>query len=270
MANTAADILQNLLRQYGLESLTTWAMDALARGLSGTQVEQEMRRRPEFIARFPAITERERLGLAPISPAEILANERQYTQIMRNSGLPPSFYDQPEDFTRLLVADKSPAEVQTVVDEGFLRVQQAPREVRTAFRDYFGVDGDSALAAFFLDPDRARPVLLKMASQAQVGGAGRQFGFDVSAETAGRIVETGGAQGAGQTFAQLAESAPLFEATVTETPNLTARQEGVAAAFGLDAQSREAVRKRQEERQAQFTGFGGRGGIGSSRDYQNQ
>lgn len=269
MATTAADILRDLLRQYGLDSLTTWAMDALARGLSGTQVEQEMRQQPAFIARFPAISERERLGLPAISPAEILANERQYAQIMRNNGMPPSFYDQPEDFTRLLVADKSPAEVQTLVEDGFTRVRQAPPEVRTAFRDYFGVDGDSALAAFFLDPERARPALMKMATQAEIGGAGRQFGFAVSADTAGRIAETTGGQGAAQTFGQLAETKPLFDATVTEAPSLTAAKEGVAAAFGLDAQSRDAVRKRQEERQAQFSGFGGRSGIGSAKDYVN-
>ena len=65
----AADYMRSVLADYGLESLTDWAMDALARGLNENQVLQEMRKTPEFAQRFPAIIIRQEQGLPPLSPA---------------------------------------------------------------------------------------------------------------------------------------------------------------------------------------------------------
>lgn len=270
-ANTipAGEYLRTVLAQYGLESLTTWAMGALARGLSETQVLQEMRQTPEFMARFPAIALRQQAGLAPISPGEYVEYERRVAQIMRDAGMPPQFYDQPQDFTDLLVADRSAAEVASIVQDGYLRVRMAPPEVRDVFADWFGADGDAALAAFFLDPDRAKPALLRMADEAFVGGWGQRYDLDVTRDLATEITEVGRAGEAPQVFEQVAQQQPYFDETVTETQDLTTEQ-GIRAGLGLDADSTRQVKARREQRAAQFGGTVQSGTPGTAQDYQRR
>jgi hypothetical protein len=268
MAEAPANaILRDVLATYGLESMMDWAMDALARGLSETEVLQELRQRPEFKVRFPAIEAREKLGMPAISPAEYVEYERRVAQIMRDAGMPPDFYDRPDDFTRLLVADKSAAEVQAIVQDGYLRVQTAPAEVRDVFADWFGAAGDSALAAFFLDPDRAHPTIMRIANEAIFGGTGRRFGVNVSEPTAQRAVEVGGAASPVAGFQQLQEMSGYFAETITEQADLTAEEEGVQAVFGLGGPGAGRVRARQAERAAQFGGTTQAGTPGEAQDY---
>ncbi len=268
-SNPAADAyLRDLLHQYGLDSLVTWAMSALKRGLSAEQIVQEMRKTPEFNTRFPAIKMREEQGLPPLGPAEYVEYERRVAQIMRDSGMPPSFYDNVDDFTALLLADKSPAEINSIVQDGFLRVKMAPQEIRDTFKDWFGPDGDSALAAFFLDPDRAKPALLRMADQAQIGGAARHYRIDIDQEIAKRIAEMGGTDKAPGAFESISQQSGLFDETISESTDLQANKEGVDAAFGLDAgEARKKIERRVDERQAQFAGSLTAGSLGEAQDY---
>lgn len=260
--------LRMLLRDYGLESLVNWAMGALKRGISAEMIVQEMRKTPEFNARFPAIKMRQEAGLPPIGPAEYVEYERRVAQMMRDSGMPPSFYDNTDDFTALLMSDKSPAEIQSIIQDGYLRVKMAPPEVRDVFKEWFGPDGDGALAAFFLDPDRAKPALMRLADQAMVGGAARQAGFTIDQSLANRIAETGQTGQAVSGFQSLNQQSELFNETISETQDLTALGEGVNAAFGLDqGQSRKAIEKRIDERQAQFAGSLQAGALGEAQDY---
>lgn len=259
--------LRNLLREYGLESLTEWALSALRRGLSAEQIVQEMRNTPEFKDRFPAIEARKAAGLPPISPGEYVQYEREARQTMMEFGLPADFYNSTDDFTRLLVADVSPNELRSRVESGYNRMMMAPPEVRDVFNDWFGVNGNSALAAFFLDPDRAKPVIMKMAEQAFVGGTGRRFGFEIDPSVAAQVVSTGGSGQAPDAFSGLAEARAYFDETISETQDLRAEDEGVRAAFSLDGEAAQTVRRRQEQRAAQFGGVANTGAPGSAQDY---
>lgn len=180
---------------------------------------------------------------------------------------PADFYNSPDDFTRLLVADVSPNELRQRVESGYNRMMMAPPEVRDVFNDWFGVNGNSALAAFFLDPDRAKPVIMKMAEQAFVGGSGRRFGFEIDPSVAANIVETGGSAQAPDAFAGLAEARAYFDETISETTDIQAEDEGVRAAFALDGEAAQVVRRRQEQRAAQFGGVANTGAPGSAQDY---
>jgi hypothetical protein len=269
---TASDYIRNVLQQYGLESLTDWAMGAITQGMSADQVMQEMRQLPQFKQRFPAITNREQQGLPSISPGEYVEYERRARQLMFSSGLPSTFYDETNDFTALLTGDVSLSELQDRVANGYLRVQTAPPEVRQIFGEFFGPDSATALAAYFIDPERAAPLLRQQAAQAVFGGAGRQFGVEVdraTTELAAQMNVTD--QAAQQGFGQLAARRELFNEKITETADLTAGREGVESAFGMNAASAEAVRRREAERQAAFSGYSdtrigpqGAAGLGSA------
>src|SRR5690606_26025042 len=144
------------------------------------------------------------------------------------------------------------------VQNGYQQVAYAAPEVREVFADYFGARGDNALAAFFIDPDRAAPVLRNMVTEAQIGGAGRQQGLMIDLATAARLRGTGVTEDeARQGFAAVRELDPLFTETVTEADDFTALGEGLAAVFNLDPAARRRLERRQAARLAAFQGGGG-------------
>ena len=158
MADDARTVIRNLLTTYGLAELVPWAMNKLTSGASGDQVRLEMRDQPAYRQRFRAIFERERRGLPPISADYVLEYERQRSSLLRAYGLPDGFYDQPDDAVRDLVNDVSVAELQTRVVSGFARLQATDPVIRDEFQRQNNLT-DGQLAAFFLDPDRALPLI---------------------------------------------------------------------------------------------------------------
>lgn len=256
--------VRRILTDYGLpDSLATWAWQKIVSGAPAEQVALDLRDTPEFQQRFPAIPAREAAGLPPLSPAEYVAYEQAAGQLFRAAGLPPGFYDDPSDFTDLLAKDVSVAELNDRIStEGFQKVVGAPPEVRDAFQEFFGVQGDSALAAFFLDPDRAAPVLRRMATEADIAGrAALAGGLNVTADRARELAEIGvtGLQ-AQQAAANVAEQSALFSESVSEGDDLTAEREGLNAAFGLSEAA--SLRRRQQQRTAAFSGGGGAAASG--------
>lgn len=271
----AMGYIQGVLDSYGLGSLADWAMQQLQQGYSSDRILLDLRNTREFRDRFPALFDRQEQGLPPISPAEYVAYEQQARQVFRQFGLPEQFLDEASDFGRLIAEDVSVAELYERVQSGFQRVANSPAEVRAAFGDFFGARGDAALAAFFLDPDRAAPMLRNMVTDAEIAGAGRQYQIGTDFDTSRRIRELGyTGDTARQTFEQIRQLDPLFAETVGEGANfddLAAEREGVQAGFGLDPAQRRRIERRQRERVAAFQGGGGaaasqRGFIGLGAD----
>lgn len=255
---SASAYLRSVLQQYGLESLTGWAKEELNKGYEDVVVLQHLRERPEFKARFKAIVEREALGLPAISPAEVIEYETNVRQTMIAAGLPAGFYDQPEDFVGFMTRDLSIEEVKERVAGGYKRVANAPALVRDTFREFFGVDGDNALAAFFLDPSRAQPILENAIATAEIAGTGRRFGIETGQDLSSELARQGvNQQSAEQAFGQLSSQTGLFEENVDEATDLAVDKEGVEAAFGVNQNSRRVVEQRSAKRQAAFAGSGG-------------
>lgn len=256
--NSAFAYIRGLLTEYGLESLTEWAWEQIVAGVSADQLALDLRQRPEFQAAFPEIQSRKANGLTAMSPAEILAYRQAAGQILRQAGLPPGFYDSQSDYAALLSNDVSIAELaQRVSSEGLGRVVDAPQAVRDAFSNFFGVQGDAALAAFFLDPARATPVLQRMATQADIAGRARLAGgLNVNAARAEELARMGvtGLQ-AQQAAANVAERSGDFVETISETQDLTGEREGLNAALGIGDAS--ALARRRQSRSDAFSGAGG-------------
>lgn len=255
---SSSAFLRSALQRYGLESLYGWVDGLIRAGETDDEIYIQLYDRPEFRSRFQAIFARADAGLPPLSPEEVLQLEQTYRSVMRSAGLPGGFFDNPDDYVSLMVADVSPTELANRVEQGYSRVMRAAPEVRAAFAQYFGASGDAALAAYFLDATKATPVLMDMVEQAAVGGTGQRFGFAVDRDLATRLVSYGVTQqNAAQGFNTLADLAPLLNETVSETKDLQTMQEGLNAAFGLDATSRQALERRRLERAAAFAGGGG-------------
>lgn len=256
--NSALAYLRSVLDEYGLGDLAGWAADELRKGYDDVVVLQHLREQDAFKSRFKVIFDRQDKGLPAISPAQVIEYERTAAQLMGRFGMPRGFYDNPADFHDLLLKDVSPAELQVRLEQGYAQVVSAPQEVRDVFRDFYGVDGDNALASFFLDPEKSQPVLETKLAAAQDAGAGRRFGFDLNYDQADRLARVGvGQDQAAKGFLQLNSQAGLYHEGFGEHTDLTAEEEGVRATFGLDAEAQRVVDRRAQGRQAQFGGGGG-------------
>ena len=247
-----------VLNQYGLGGLTEWAKAKLLGGATEAEIQLELYDQEAFKARFPVIAQRQAAGLPPVSVGQVLEYEQRGREILRAAGITNAAFTTPEYLQGLMAKDVSLAEVQTRVQDGLLKVSQAPPEVREAFASYFGASGDSALAALFLDPSIAAPELEKMAMTAVAGGIGARFGVQLAQGIAREIADTGVSDaGIWQGFAQIDSIRALFEESISETTDLTAEAEGVGAVFNTVQGATALLENRARSRTAAFRGGGG-------------
>lgn len=204
--------------------------------------------------------------IRPLTPGEMIEYEDRTRALMKQYNMPVSFYDQQNDIQKLAVEGFSPVDVQQRIVEGFGRWDAAPAEVKQAFGDYFGVNGNAAFAAFVLNPDMVMANVGRMLSSAEIGGQGKIYGLDITRQGAERLVDIGQTgSSVGEGFRTLSNLSPLFNEAVGEE-DFTAGKEGLAAVFGVDLGSGDItdqgaagrmLQGRARARQAAFSGGGG-------------
>lgn len=265
----ARAVINGVLDQYQLPGLKDWAFRQIQAGHSLTRIQQDLRDTPEYQARFAGLIQRQKAGLPPMTEAMWMKYEDDIRTELRSFGVPAGFYDSLDDFARMGAQDLSIDEIRTRIEQGYAKVNNAETAVKQAFSQMFGVNGQSALATFMLDPKRALPVLDQMVASAENQGIGTEFGFNLrgygGAGLAGDLVGTGRAGELAQAgirgaqaragLAKLAELSPLFQESVSESTNLVAENQGLDAVFGLGDAT--VVERRLAERHASTAGGGG-------------
>ena len=136
-----------------------------------------------FQKRFAANATRIKAGMAPLSPAEYIATERAYRQVMESAGLPKGFYDSNSDFTKFLTVDISPTELKSRVDLAAEAVANADPFYISSLTSMYGLStGD--MIAHVLDPTAALPLLQKQAEAVKIGTAASRQGWGISSQAA--------------------------------------------------------------------------------------
>lgn len=261
-------VLESMLNEWGLGGLAGWAWQKVTQGVSNEQLVVELRQTAEYKQRFQGLAARQKKGLPAISEAAYLAYENQARQVMRAYGLPPGFYDQPEDFANYIAEDVSIAELNERIQTASDLYLTEPPETRAEFTRLFGMSPGDGIA-YFLDPDRALPVLQTRMRNAQIAGTASRMGIgSLSEAEAGRIGElapTGFEEG----LANMAALQGVTSGTVGEGTDID-RGTTIEAVFGGNEQARQQITRRQRQRQAKFSGGGtftassGRTGIGQA------
>jgi len=251
--------LRSLLSRVGLTELE----GAVQGIITGGQVDLDdpnaivfaLRDQPAYQRRFAGNAARAKKGLPELDPSSYVGLEESYRQLMRSNGLPLGFYDQTSDFQRLIEGDVSPAELQERIEQGYRKVQEADPEVKRQMRELYGVD-DNALTAYFLDPDKAAPLLTRQARAAQIAARGReQAGLQLTAQSAEALAARGITPEEAQArFTERAQLAGLYE-TMAGEEMLTAEQQ-LGAAFGYDVAAQQALERRRRQRVGEFQAGG--------------
>lgn len=211
--------LTSTLNNYGLGGMSERVKQYLID--NGTQDKTRLRLwiydQPEFKARFPALESLKNKNRA-ITPEQYIELEKQYKGAMRAAGLNDNFFDAPNDFTDLIANEVTPDEFRSRIQDGYNRVANTSPLVRQAFQNYFGIQGDQALASFFIDPEKSAPALMRAAAAAEIGAAGFQQDLNIDLNYASRLAEKGVSyQTALEGMQRLSQLSGLFSAGVSET-----------------------------------------------------
>jgi hypothetical protein len=145
-----------------------------------------------------------------LSPAEYIKTEQAYQEILQESGMPTYFYDQPEDFTRLIENSISVAELTSRVNIAQNALQKADQGIVNSLKNYYGLStGD--LVAYLLDNEKAWDAINSryqystekvklMYTSAEVGGAAERAGMGATVGFAEEIAKAGKAEFAERAF----------------------------------------------------------------------
>jgi hypothetical protein len=181
---SAYDILYNEFNKYGLGGLVEDIKYLLQSNVSPSQFSLELQNRPAYQARFSANKDRIQAGLRALSPAEYIGLEDQYQNIMRNYGLPASYYTKDATgkqpgFDKFLAGDVSASELEDRIVTAQQRVINSNPEVLNTLKQFYPDITNGDILAYTLDPKNALTSIKRKVTAAEIGGAATAAGLDI-------------------------------------------------------------------------------------------
>src|SRR5574340_983449 len=178
--------LNAIFTQFGLGTLAPAIANFIRQGYSSDTISLLLQDTPEYKQRFAANAVRLKKGLPVLSPAQYLATEQSYRQIMRSAGLPPGFYDNVNDFQTFLENDVAPQELQQRVTDARNFIDTADAEQKKYFEQFYS-RGD--MIAYALDPNRAAPLIGKQLNAALIAGQAADHNMAIDRAMAERMAD---------------------------------------------------------------------------------
>lgn len=242
---SAIAFFQQQLAAWGIPQLVADATKLVKQGLGADSITLALQQTAAYKQRFAANDLRRKAGLVELSPAQYVANETAYAQVLRQFGMPKGFYDSHDDFAKLLARDVSPAELSQRAQDAQEKYLLGPAANRAWWRDHFGGTDAEAIAAI-LDPDKALPLMERRLTQAQIGGAALRQGLQVSAGRADVLAAAGvTADQADQGYVNIAQALPTESAIAQRFGDHISQTEEESATFGTSGAAGALEKKRR-------------------------
>ena len=266
---SAYSLLLAEFNKYGLGALVSPLQDLIKQGLSAGEFSLALQNTDAYKKRFAANTDRIAKGLTALSPAEYIGLEDQYQNIMRNYGLPASYYTKgdlgiQEGFNKLLANDVSALELEDRVATAQNRVVNANPQVKEALKKFYPDITDSDILAYSLDPAKALTDIKRKVTAAEIGGAALGQGLATSQLAAEGLASYGiTKQQAEQGYGQIADLLPTTQklASIYKDQPYT-QQQAESEIFNL-SNSAEAAKKRKKLAATEQATFSGSAGLSS-------
>lgn len=276
---SAFNILKDEFSKYGLGSLVEKIRQYLTDGTPASELSLKLQETPEYQARFAANADRIKAGLAALTPAQYVALEDQYQNIMRNYGLPSTYYSKDDmgtqkGFQKLLASDVSAAELEDRIATAQQRVLNTNPEVLKALKQFYPDLGNADILAYTLDPQNALQNIKRKVTAAEIGGAALAQGLQAQGGTAESLAGLGitkaQAQQGYQNVAEILPRGAQLADIYNQQPytQQTAEAEVFNTAGGAEAAARR--RKLTELEKAQFGGSSGVGALGRDKSLYGQ
>jgi hypothetical protein len=271
----AFDLLYSEFAKYGLESLVEPLRGLIQEGASGATMSLALQNTDAYKQRFSANADRIAKGLTALTPAQYLAMEDQYQNIMRNYGLPASYYAKDSTgkqagFNQLLSNDVSAVELEDRVATAQNRVINANPDVTKALKQFYPDITNGDILAYTLDPTKALDMIKRKVTAAEIGGAALSSGLTTEAAAAENLARYGvTASQARQGYSTIADLLPRA-ATLSDIYKQGPYDQAAAEADVFNtAGNAEATAKRKKLtalEQATFSGSSGGASTALSRD----
>ena len=266
---SAYDLLFEQFNQYGMGALVEPLKQFIQQGLSSSEFTLRLRDTDAYKKRFAANAQRIAKGLSALNEAEYIGLEDQYQNIMREYGLPASYYTRgemgrQEGFEKFLANDVSAAELEDRVLTAQSRVMNANPEVLASLKQFYPGIANGDILAYTLDPEKALTDIKRKVTAAEIGGAAMQAGLQTGVTRAEELGAAGVTkQQAQQGFSTIAgglQRGSQLASIYGESPYTQTQAE--SEIFNI-AGSTEAEKQRKKLTSLEKATFGGQTGLSS-------
>lgn len=267
---SAYDLLYNEFNKYGLGSLVEGIKDLIKQNVSPSQFSIALQNTDAYKQRFAANQDRIKQGLRALTPAEYIGLEDQYQNIMRNYGLPTSYYSKDSmgtqaGFNKFIANDVSAAELEDRIATAQKRVINADPAVTDALRQFYPDITNADILAYTLDPTNALENIKRKVTAAEIGGAALGQGLGTNVSRAEELAKYGITKAqAQQGYGTIAEFLPTAEklGDIYAKQGLGDYNQATAEAEVFNtANAADAARKRKRLTQLEQATFGGASGT---------
>ena len=270
MRKSAYDTLYNEFNKYGLASLVESIKGLITdANTSPSELSIALQNTKEYQQRFSANQDRIKAGLAALTPAEYIGLEDQYQNIMRNYGLPASYYSKDTlgtqtGFNKLIANDVSATELEDRITTAQQRVVNADPNVLKTLKSFYPDITNGDILAYTLDPKNAIDMIKRKVTAAEIGST--QYGAGLNTNEAAAMALTK----AGVTQGQYAQAAPFISQASERGTQLadiygqTPYDQSAAEAEALNlAGGAQAAAKRKKLTGLETAAFSGSSGVGA-------
>lgn len=266
---SAYDTLYNEFNKYGLGSLVEGVKGLITSNVSPSQFAIELQNTKEYQQRFSANQDRIKAGLQALTPAAYIGLEDQYQNIMRNYGLPSSYYSKDSmgtqaGFNKFIANDVSAAELEDRIATAQQRVLNSNPEVLSALKQFYPDINNADILAYTLDPKNALDTIHRKVTAAEIGGAALAQGLQAQGGTAESLAGLGVTKAqAQQGYTNVAQMVPRGS-QLADIYGQTPYNQGTAEAEVFNtAGASDAINKRKKLSALEQASFSGSSGVGS-------
>ena len=267
---SAYDILYDEFNKYGLGSLVESVKNIITdASVAPAQMSLALQNTKEYQQRFSANQDRIKAGLRALSPAEYINKEDAYQNVMRQYGLPASYYakdatGKQSGFDQLLSNDISDVELEDRIATAQKRVLNTNPEVLRALKQFYPDINNGDILAYTLDPKNAIENIKRKVTAAEIGGAALAQGLDAQTASAELLAGMGITKAqAQQGYTDIAQILPVgskLSGIYGEQPYTQGTAE--AEIFNT-AGAAEAATKRKKLSELEKSSFSGSSGVGA-------
>ena len=237
--------------------------------VSPSQFSLELQNTDAYKKRFSANQERIAKGLRALTPAEYVGLEDQYQNVMRNYGLPTSYWQKDSTgkqpgFDKFLGGDVSASELEDRIATAQQRVVNSNPEVLKALKQFYPDISNADILAYTLDPNNGLDNIKRKVTAAEIGGAALAQGLQAQGGTAESLAGYGVTKAqAQQGYQDVASILPRGSqlADIYKQDPYT-QQTAEAEVFNTQG-SAEAAAKRRKLKELEQASFGGSSGVGA-------
>jgi hypothetical protein len=272
---SAYDLLYAEFSKYGLGALVQPLQGLIQSGASPAEFSIKLRESEPYKERFKGNAQRIAKGLKAVSEAEYIGLEDQYQEILRNAGLPDSYWKQSVDprtgittqegFTNFIANDVSAVELEDRVATAQQRLIYANPEVSIALKTFYPDITNGDLLAYALDPTKGLEQIKRRITAAEIGSSAVQMGLATNVTDAEYLARYGVTKAAAQqgyrTAAEILPTASkLSDIYSTQVASPYTQQTAEQEIFNVPGAA-EAAAKRKKLTSLEQAQFAGRSGM---------